>query len=395
MKNYLRIQIIVGGLLLFLGCSELEGHKALGSDAVAPGKVEVVQIKNKPGGAVIYYKTPNDTDLLYVKATYKDDKGKYREVKMSKVLDSIVIVGFGKTGDYNVAISAFDTGDNQSVLTDAIISPEPSAVEVIFPTLTGEVDYGGIKVSYINILKASFSLNISQYNPEQDKWVFRESFFTSQKSGTYTFRGYKSVKTKFRIYVEDLYGNVSDFKEFEVTPVPDETLNKKLFSVFRLPGDKDFGQYGFSETQMWNDQYNTQWDCGHTDFQTKLPHYLTLDLGTKAKLSRFKLYQRAGGELYKHGNPKHFKIYGMLDNPNLPNQTWILLKECFSFKPSGLPIGQNTAEDFAYQEKGENFEFDFNNLVEIRYIRIEVLENWGGIDGTVIGELSFYGEILK
>ncbi|MGK0254276.1 MAG: hypothetical protein ACI9OE_001775, partial [Mariniflexile sp.] len=66
-----------------------------------------------------------------------------------------------------------------------------------------------------------------------------------------------------------------------------------------------------------------------------------------------------------------------------------------SFKPSGLPIGQTTAEDYEFQNKGEDFDFDVDNLVEIKYIRIEVLENWGGINGTVIGELSFWGEISQ
>jgi hypothetical protein len=403
MKNFIKLSIFYLGLVLFLyGCQPEEKNSPYGSDGTNPGLVTVEEVINKPGGAVIYYIPPTDVDLLYVKASFKDNRGKSREVKVSQVIDSIVIEGFGKVGDYNVTLNAVDRGENVSLPTNVKISPLTPPVQLIFPTLVGEVDFGGIKVSYENPLKAEVSLNVLVFDESRDEFVYRESFFTSQSSGTYSFRGYKAVKTKFGVYVEDHWENVSDTIYFEVTPIPDDFLDKSLFSVFKIQGDKDFNDYGFNESQMWDQRFSDQWNCGHTDFQTILPHYLTVNLGVKVKLSRFKLYQRGGGELYKHGNPKRFNVYGVLDlnslppyDSNNPNAGWTFLKECQSFKPSGLPIGQNTAEDYEFQNKGEDFNFDVDNLVEVKYIRIEVLENWGGINGTVIGELSFWGEISK
>jgi hypothetical protein len=403
MKNYIKLTFFSLGLGLFIyGCQVEEPHKPYGSDGVAPGIVKVDKVINKPGGAVIYYTPPSDVDLLYVKASFKDDRGRSREVKVSQVLDSIVIQGFGKVGDYKVTLNAVDRGENVSKPTDVAIAPLTPPIQLIFPTLVGAVDFGGIKVSYQNPLKAEVSLNVLVFDESRDEFVYRESFFTSQSSGTYSFRGYKAVKTRFGVYVEDRWENVSDTIYFEVTPIPDDFLDKSLFSVFKIQGDKDFNDYGFNESQMWDQRFSDQWNCGHTDFQTNLPHYLTVNLGVKVKLSRFKLYQRGGSELYKHGNPKRFNVYGVLDlnslppyDSNDPNAGWTFLKECQSFKPSGLPIGQNTAEDYEFQNKGEDFNFDVNKLVEIKYIRIEVLENWGGINGTVIGELSFWGEISK
>ncbi|WP_445757492.1 DUF5000 domain-containing lipoprotein [Polaribacter sp.] len=403
MKNYIKLTIFSLGIALFIyGCEVEEPHKPYGSDGVAPGTVTVDNVVNIPGGAVIYYTPPADVDVLYVKASFEDDRGRPREVKVSQVIDSIVIQGFGQVGDYNVTLNAVDRGENVSTSTDVAISPLTPPVQLIFPTLVGEVDFGGIKVSYENPLEAEVSLNVLVFDELQDEFVYRESFFTSQASGTYSFRGYEAVKTQFGVYVEDRWENVSDTIYFEVTPIPDEFLDKLLFSVFKIQGDKDFNDYGFNETQMWDNRWSDQWNCGHTDFITTLPHYLTVDLAVKAKLSRFKLYQRGGSELYKHGNPKRFNVYGVLDinslppyDANNPNAGWTLLRECESFKPSGLPVGQTTAEDYDYQNKGEDFDFDVDNLVEIKYIRIEVLENWGNINGTVIGELSFWGEISQ
>jgi hypothetical protein len=403
MKNYIKLSIFSLGLVLFIyGCQPEEKHGPYGSDGENPGLVTVEEVINKPGGAVIYYIPPADVDLLYVKASFKDDRGKSREVKVSQVIDSIVIEGFGKVGDYNVTLNAVDRGENVSLPTDVEISPLTPPVQLIYPTLSGEVDFGGIKVSYENPLRSEVSLNVLVFDETRDEFVYRESFFTSQSSGTYSFRGYEAVKTRFGVYVEDRWENVSDTIYFEVTPIPDDFLDKSLFSIFKIQGDKDFNDYGFNENQMWDNRWSDQWNCGHTDFQTSLPHYLTVNLGVEAKLSRFKLYQRGGSELYKHGNPKRFNVYGVLDlnslppyDSNNPNAGWTLLKECQSFKPSGLPIGQTTAEDYEFQNKGEDFNFDVDNLVEVKYIRIEVLENWGGINGTVIGELSFWGEISK
>jgi len=403
MKNYIKLAIFSLGTALFIyGCQDEGAHGPYGSDGIAPGAVIVDNIINKPGGAVIYYTSPADVDVLYIKASFDDDRGRPREVKVSQVIDSIVIEGFGQVGDYNITLNAVDRGENISTPINVTISPLTPPLQLIFPTLIGEVDFGGIKVSYDNLLRAEVSLNLVVFDELKDDFVYRESFFTSQSSGSYTFRGYPAVRNKFGVYVEDRWENVSDTIYFEVTPIPDEFLDKSLFSVFKLQGDKDFNDFGFNETQMWDNRWGDQWNCGHSDFLTSLPHYLTVDLAVKAKLSRFKLYQRGGGELYKHGNPKRFNIYGVLDinslppyDPNNPNAGWTLLRECDSFKPSGLPVGQTTAEDNEYQNKGEDFDFDVDNLVEVKYIRIEVLENWGNINGTVIGELSFFGEISK
>lgn len=390
--------VLLLGVLMWGACDEYQ-HEPYGTDQTIPGVVTEISVTNIPGGAEIFFTAPNDPDLLYVKAVFTDNRGIDREVKVSSVMKSLLVKGFGETGDYNVELYAVDRLDNQSESVDVTISPLEPPVNLIFPTLEGQVDYGGITVKYNNELGAEVSLNVAVFDPQTKQFEYRESFFTSQKSGSYSFRGFNSVKTRFGVYVEDRWGNLSDTLHLEVTPIPDEYLDKSNFSIFKISGDQGFGEYGFSPSQMWNNVWDSQWDCGSTA-SASLPHYLTIDLGVNVKLSRMKLYQRGGLEYYKHGNPKYFKIYGTKDVQELPeydwanpNKGWTLLRECHSFKPSGLPVGQVSAEDEEYQIKGEEFVFDVENLVEIRYVRFEFIENWGGIPYTVIGELSFWGEI--
>jgi hypothetical protein len=379
-------------ILLFLGCNE-EERSAYGSDGTPPGAVVINSVENRPGGAIIRFTPPTNQDLLYIKGAYSDENGISKQVIVSSVIDTLSIIGFGQSGDYNVNVTAVDTGDNESVAVTTIISPLEAPIHAILESIEGTQDFGGINISYLNPTRAEVSLNMSVINLEGNQ-VFKESFYTSQANSSYSFRGYDPIPTTFIIYVEDRWGNQTITKTLETTPLQDVFLDKGYFSIQPMPGDESFSEYGFSANQMWDGSWSSQWNCGHTSFLA-LPHQLTISLGQTVKLNRFKLYQRGGTELYKHGNPKRFQIYGRenLDNlpiysPSNPGDGWILLGEFESFKPSGLPPGSNTEEDYLFQDNGEDFVFDYDaQQYNIKYIRFVNLQSWNNQMVSVIGEL--------
>ena len=385
-------------ILLILGCSE-EERGAYGSDEIPPDAVEINSVENKPGGAIIKFTPPTNEDLLYIRGAYSDENGISKQVIVSSVIDTLSIIGFGQTGDYNVDVTAIDTSDNESVAVTTTISPLEAPIHAILESIEGAQDFGGINISYLNPTRAEVSLNMSILDQDGNQ-VFKESFYTSQANSSYSFRGYDPIPTTFIIYVEDRWGNKSITKTLESTPLEDVFLDKGFFSIQQMPGDESFSEYGFSANQMWDGSWSSQWNCGHTNFLA-LPHQLTINLGQLARLNRFKLYQRGVTELYKHGNPKRFQIYGRenLDNlpiysPSNPGDGWILLGEFESFKPSGLPPGSNTEEDYLFQDNGEDFVFDSNiQQYNIQYIRFVNLETWNNQMVSVIGELSFWGSV--
>ena len=301
--------------------------------------------------------------------------------------------------DFEVKVSAYDLGNNESEAENVTISPLESPIHAILESFQGEQDFGGINIKYKNPTRAKVSLNMSIENSSGDI-VFKESFYTSQEESSYSFRGYDAIPTKFIIYVEDRWENQTERRTFEITPLEDKFLEKEFFSIVSMPGDESFSEYGFSANQIWDGSWSNQWNCGHTKF-LPLPHQLTMDLGQSVKLNRFKLYQRGGSELYKHGNPKKFRIFGRenLDNlpiydPNNPGDGWIFLGEFESFKPSGLPPGSNTEEDYLFQDNGEDFVFGLNSRQKkIKFIRFVNDESWNNQMVTVIGELSFWGGV--
>ena len=384
--------------ILILGCNE-DKHEPNGSDNIPPGKVVVNSIINRPGGAVIKFTPPTDLDLLYIKGKYFNEKDEKKEVIVSSYIDSLNINGFGLAGNYEVQVTALDLGNNESAPVTAEISPLEAPIHAILESIQGIEDFGGINISYENPTRASVSLNMSIENDNGDV-VFKESFYTSQSNSSYSFRGYESKLTVFVIYVEDRWGNQTEQRKFEVTPLEDVFLDKQLFSIVPMPGDESFSEYGFSANQIWDGSWSNQWNCGHTNFLS-LPHQLSIDLGQNVKLNRFKLYQRGGSELYKHGNPREFRLYGRenLDNlpiydPCKPGDGWILLGDFESFKPSGLPPGSNTEEDYLFQDNGEDFVFSLEaRKKNIRYIRFVNDRSWNNQMVTVIGELSFWGGV--
>jgi len=379
-------------ILLIFGCTE-EERSAYGSDQTPPDAVKINSVENRPGGAVIKFTPPTNQDLLYIRGAYSDENGISKQVIVSSVIDTLSIIGFGQTGDFNVEVTAIDTSDNESVAVTTTISPLEAPIHAILESIEGAQDFGGINISYLNPTRAEVSLNMSIIDQEGNQ-VFKESFYTSQANSSYSFRGYDPIPTTFIIYVEDRWGNQTLTKTIEITPLEDVFLDKGFFSVQPMPGDESFSEYGFSANQMWDGSWSSQWNCGHTSFLA-LPHQLTISLGQLAKLNRFKLYQRGGTELYKHGNPKRFQIFGRenLDNlpiysPSNPGDSWILLGEFESFKPSGLPPGSNTEEDYLFQDNGEDFVFDSSvQQYNIKYIRFVNLETWNNQMVSVIGEL--------
>src|SRR5699024_931043 len=109
--------------------------------------------------------------------------------------------------------------------------------------------------------------------------------------------------------------------------------------------------------KLWND--NTSHVGGGNGFSSKnsgFPASFTIDLGTKAKISRFKTWQVHDGREYSAANIRHFQVWGANEIDGTGNwDNWILLKDAEVVKPSGLPTGELTNEDKETAADGDEF----------------------------------------
>jgi len=380
-------------LLSFASCKEDVGTtEPLSSDGQGPGNVTDIRVENGPGRAVLRYKIPGDVDLAYVKARYEIRPGVYRETKSSKSNDSLVVEGFAESKDFKVELTAFDKGENASPVTNISVHPTTPPIVALAQTIGLIDDFGGMGILVSNPSESDFSIMISERPPSATTDLPVQTFYTKAKDMAFNVRGYDPKPVKFVIVIRDKFGNTSAPIVKDITPLEEVRIDPNFFRVVRYPNDTPPLYSWYDVDAIWNNHFGD--DCWHYGGGT-MPMSVSFDLGKKVKLSRFKYFQRTSSNsfIFNHNNLRRFEIWGS-NNPSSDWASWQLVGTYESKKPSGLPVGQYTNEDYAIATGGEEFVV-LTTAPEIRYIRIKMLESWSGLDGAQIGEMQFWGQYSK
>lgn len=399
MKNIIKL-LVFTAIVVFTGCEE----KSLGpikQNDTPPGPIEIQTVTPIPGGFDVTYKLPEDKDLLYVKAEYSIKEGEKSEVKASYYKNKLTIAGFGDTTERKVTLYAVDRSANVSKPVDFTATPLEAPVNLIQESLTMAPDFGGVKFTWVNSSEASVSILI--YGEDSTGVIqLQHTIYTSVDSGKYSIRGFPPEPLQFYVIVRDRWDNFSDPKypdtpDKTITPMYEARLDKTKFRTVILPNDTDWNAWEGKFESLWDDDYQS---FAHSQGDHSMPQIMTIDLGVKVRLSRFVVNQRGAeqpGYAYTHGNPKRYDVYGSVELPedgtgDLNN--WIKLRDqCISWKPSGLPNGQNSDEDMIHFFDGD--EYSFETPIEIRYFRLAILETWDGAGFIDFSELTFYGDIIE
>lgn len=389
MKNKIILSVVTLGLIGW-SCSEAPiGQQPV--DSVAPGAVSNVEVKNIPGGAILSYTLPDDEDLLYVKALYNLKDG-MAEAKSSLYNDTIKVLGFGDTEPCEVSIIAVDRSRNESTPVKVTVNPEEPPVLTIGKTLNMVQDFGGVQGQWVNKNRDEVTVHILRED-EYGDYQPLETFYTTVVEGSGAARGLDTIPMNFGIYVKDRWGNVSPTLYKELTPMFETSFDRSKWADAKLPNDIGDTQ-GWNISRIWDNIYGP----GDNGFSSPggtgvWPQSITIDLGTVGKISRLLLYQRGDAYIFAEGNPKIFEVYGAKEYDPTGNwDSWTLLGSFESVKPSGLPLGQHSAEDDAVAlTTGEDFIMPLD-VPAVRWIRIKVIRTWAGGDNFQIGELFVFGD---
>lgn len=390
---YLYVLMAITGLY---ACSktDLNVQEPIEKDKVKPGVVTNIKVENGPGSAIITYSVPDDIDLQYVLAEYNINSTTVRQAKTSRFSDTIKVDGFNNIGEYDVRLYAVDKSENRSDVVIAKVNPETPPYRSIAGTLTLTEDFGGVNITFANPDEAKVAAVIITKD-SNGEFAPIETFYTGTKAGVFSARGYDPTPRVFGVYIKDRWNNNSDTLFKTITPLFEKMLDKTKFKPYKLPFDQP-SAFGWEMPYMWDGKTG---EPGFHTLQGALPrpHRFTFDLGVVVKLSRFKILQRIdGGWAYNHGNPRSWNMWGSATPPD-PSGTWdswTKLMLCESKKPSELPFGQTTNEDIGYARGsdglGEEFTFPLS-APPVRYIRMEILKNWGGTDFFHALEITFWG----
>ncbi len=381
--------VLIALFLVVSSCKEEPtGQQPL--DQVPPGKITDVNVENTPGGAILTYKLPEDEDLLYVKAVYQLKDGVNSEARASLYTDTLMVEGFGDTQEREVSVYAVDRSRNESEPVTVPVSPEEPYVTTIGRTLTLMQDFGGVKATWENPTRAEISVVVLQEDQNKE-YIPVETFYSTVADGSGSVLGMDTISYNWQYYVQDRWENQSEIKYDTITPLYETEFDNGLFSAIDLSGDAGYVS-GWSKEKMWNDVWATNEGYSSPGGTGVWPQSVTVDLGVTGKISRFRLFQRMGVYTWAEGNLRYFKIYGCKELDTSGDwDSWTLLMDCESVKPSGLPLGENSDEDVEVATNGEDF-FNSPSNPAVRYIRILVTRTWAGGDNFQITEFKVFGD---
>lgn len=401
-KHTLLFSILLASLS---ACNE-ESVGQYPTDNIAPGPVTNITVKEIFGGGVkLAYTIPDDADLQGIIANYTLDTGRQVSVMVSSYTREITLEGFATETEHSAELRAIDKSRNLSEPVIAKFTPKRAPIFDVYESLKINSDFGGAKFTWENPEMKDIIVSVSKpiskgSEVEEDL----QNFYSSAPSGEGFVRGLDAVPVTLNVVISDQYGNTTEKKTQECLPLYEEKIQSTTYWK-KWNGDKaiPYKQYSGSYPieKMWDGikmgPANDSKNMFHLPAGSPFPVRFTFDMNQVYKLSRMKVAQRALGWAFEHGNPKRFQVYGSL-NSNVsvdatePERQWIFLGEFTSFKPSGLPLEQASAEDEAIANEGEDFTFPIELATEVRYIRFDILETWGGTEMVHISELEMWGQ---
>ena len=393
-------QYTIGVLLipvLLYSCKKEGRVDHIDSSAPAPAQISEVDATATPGGAVLTYKVPKDPNFSYAKAEYEIQPGVIREAKASLYTDTLKLVGFGDTLSHTVSIYSVGKNEKASEPIQVTVKPLEPPVRSVFKTVNIIPAFGGVQVSFENPSSADLAIEVMVDTTGLKTWNTLDAFHTGAVAGSFSVRGLDSVPQTFAVFVRDRWNNKSDTLITSLKPIFEQEIPKDTWKPLVLPNDeKTTASSSFDLVNAWDGCIATLGSkCSYASGnESKLPQWFTIDLGKEVVISRIVEHQAPTSHLYVGSGVKTFEIWGS-NNPAPDGswESWDSLGTFHSFKPSGLPLGQTSAEDKEYGwDQGEDFEFD-HILPAYRFIRWKTLETYSSSGQVVICEIDLYGQL--
>ncbi|PWG78201.1 DUF5000 domain-containing lipoprotein [Pararcticibacter amylolyticus] len=410
-RTYFLLLLLVLNLAV-QSCSD-DQFSSLTKGGGAPGPVRDVRVENLPGAVKLSYVLPADENLLYVKAVYRLKSGEV-ESKASYLTDNITLEGFGDESEREVTLYAVSRSEKESAPVTVTIKPLTAPVFTVYQSLTAQETFGGIVVNFENTsadtkrVNSNMVIGVLTWDDSLGEWKQIDTHYSGLAKDQFAVRGLESRPYKFGIFIRDRWDNHSDTLKTTLKPVYEEEISKARWrdvrGLYPVPqtGVLPVSGNHMVEAVDYSTAYPIKnlWDGNvsnffHTKTSFELPVWIPFDLGEPVKLSRYKIWQRpVSGIYFSHGNPHEWEIWGT-NTPQDP-ASWVQLAHEIMVKPSGLPVGQNSADDRTVAAAG--MEYDFRpDAPPVRYLAWKHIDNWASIQGEYgflhMNELSLWGQL--
>ena len=321
---------------------------------IVPDPVSNVKVENVNGGAIISYTLPAHKDMLGAKVAYSLTPGGEQMERWTSVeKDTIVLEGYGDTNERTVTVYAVHKSGNVSTGVTATIKPLTPPVEIIRESLEAFPAFGGVKVSWNNLLRKDMGIALYVEDPITHEMMLFDKYFSNSIDGQTIFRTLEPEEQKIRIEMFDRWQNYASALETTLTPleevelVPIDERGNAIWSLFDdgrvIPGDNTSPwrytyrcdnhnnlEYANTIERTFDkcfvfDHFKTPWwHCGVTLTQEMFipgagpsvppyPTYVTMDLGRKAVYSRMKYVDYNTSAPFAGNFPVEISVWGCND----------------------------------------------------------------------------------
>jgi hypothetical protein len=393
-RSLIGLLLILSVAFLLCKCKKYGGpglSKPHQKDA-PPAKVSNVKVQGLPGGARISYTLPKSKDLGYVKAVYSTKSGGQQSIKASKYRNSLEIEGFANMDAHKVILYSVSAGKSLSQPVNVTIYPLPPPFISVYNSIIVNNAPGGLSLKYgNNNSNAKLTFVLLQDSAGELSALRRE--YISKQEGSFNIHGLLAKKYKLGYYIRDKYQNYSDTTFTTFTPHLEVELNRHLFSNAALPTDSWEPRHG-NFSNIWAQEApaskGSNWVSETVD---KMPIWITIDLGQKAKVTRVTLYGIPHWAQFTNSFPKKFALWGSTEPEIADSAHWQKSNSWFKYGEFiTKPPSPNYDIDTPYPKNAINlkiknpYKFSYS-----RYLRIEVFSTYAGINGMAIGSLDIYG----
>lgn len=405
-SKYLIAMLSIALTMLAASCSE-ERHEPLNDTGGITGNIENVKVTPSPGGGIITYSVPKESNFLYVEADVYTPEGKIRNFKASSYTDTLKIFGLGSEKKHDIKIYAVNKGGQKTSALELTLEPETPPYKAVLKTVELKEAFGGVRIHFENEFKSDVAYILCKYN-RFGELVEYAGHYSQEEEGIYTFRGLESTKTDFALYIRDQWDNISDTIFATLTPMfetrIDPTDSRFNFKQFKLLNDApEHNQWNIKMEYLWDDAYSQDWNNPYMDGTNKAylsysldvgntiePQWFTFDMGALAKISRFRVHHYWR---YIMTGARKWEMWGRPDEPPLDGSIdgWYKLCDMEQKKPSGLPGETPGAGDVENWIAGTNADAD-QEIPPVRYIRVRAIEDWTGFAGWTAAEILIWGE---
>ncbi len=375
-----------------------------GEDKTIPAVVTNVTSEALAGKVKLTYQLPDDPSLLYVKAVYRLNSGVMREVKSSFYTNTMILDGFGDTDEHEVKLYSVSKTEIQSEPVIITVRPLENPIWEVYRSLEISEDFGGIIVSAENPAEADVVIEIS-VKDTLGRWESLSNIDSKAPKIQRSHRGLDTLTYQLAAVVRDRFLNYTDTSYVTVHPLYEVVMDKSRFQQLLLPGDAESQAPDWlAMSCIWDGNYsidNVTRFLTQQNYQGDLPIWFTFDMGTPAVLSRMMHWTYGLDQGYMIDGRRrfycdaHLKVFEVWGTNKITSDgsfdSWEKLARFEVIKPSGLPDGQQTIEDYDVAVNGWEHTFP-SGLPKVRYIRIVAIETWGNKPYFDIEEIELYGD---